>query len=120
MYPIVVRIFDVSLGRGAVMLLKICEPRESTGIANFELLDGELKKGNIMVKLCELCSLQCCSYARFGQGCTKISEGTKSTHLSDWLCLPFDAPSSREGIQAAECEGLPWPPWPLGTDSTDV
>ncbi|XP_056598364.1 uncharacterized protein LOC130417080 [Triplophysa dalaica] len=47
MYPIVVRIFDPSLGRVVVMLLKICESRESTGKAIFELLDGELKKRDI-------------------------------------------------------------------------
>ncbi len=47
MYPIVVRIFDASLGRVVVMLLKICESRESTGRAIFELLDDELKKRGI-------------------------------------------------------------------------
>lgn len=44
MYPIVVRSFDPSLGRVTVMLLQICESRESTGRAIFELLDSELKK----------------------------------------------------------------------------
>lgn len=47
MYPIVVRIFDASLGRVVVMLLKISESIESTGRAIFELLDGELKKRGI-------------------------------------------------------------------------
>ncbi|GAA6077908.1 zinc finger MYM-type protein 6-like [Tachysurus ichikawai] len=44
MYPIVVRIFDASVGRVVVMLLKISESRESAGRAIFDLLDGELKQ----------------------------------------------------------------------------
>ena len=35
MYPIVVKLFDASLGRVVVLMLKLCESRESTGKAIF-------------------------------------------------------------------------------------
>ena len=47
MYPIVVKLFDASLGRVVVLMLKLCESRESTGKAIFELVNYELKKRGI-------------------------------------------------------------------------
>lgn len=47
MYPIVVCIFDATVGRVVVLLHKLCESRDSTGRAIFELIDAEMKKSGI-------------------------------------------------------------------------
>lgn len=47
MYPIAVKIFDASVGKVVLMLLKLCESRESTGKAIFDLVDNVLKEKGI-------------------------------------------------------------------------
>lgn len=47
LYPLVVRVFDPSVGKVAVVLLKIVECRESTGEGIYNFMDQELKKRNI-------------------------------------------------------------------------
>lgn len=52
LYPIVVRYFDKSVGRVLCVLLKLCESRESTGVAIFYLINGEFNDRKIKWSNC--------------------------------------------------------------------
>ena len=48
LYPLVVRVFDPSVGKIIVVLLKLVECRSSTGEGIYDLVDHELSKRGIL------------------------------------------------------------------------